>query len=56
MPKLPRRIQTFDFFAAGSSETAVVEEEDDGPEFEEEELESVQISETEFNFLDFIKR
>ncbi|XP_030585498.1 protein timeless homolog isoform X2 [Archocentrus centrarchus] len=39
-----------------ASETAVVEEEDDGPEFEEEELESVQVSETEFNFLDFIKR
>lgn len=39
-----------------ASETAVMEEEDDGPEFEEEELESVQVSETEFNFLDFIKR
>ncbi|XP_026163887.1 protein timeless homolog isoform X2 [Mastacembelus armatus] len=34
----------------------LVEEEDDGAEFEEEELESVQVSETEFNFLDFIKR
>uniref|UniRef100_A0A8D3CGR4 Timeless circadian clock n=1 Tax=Scophthalmus maximus TaxID=52904 RepID=A0A8D3CGR4_SCOMX len=34
----------------------VVEEEDDGVEIEEEELESVQVSETEFNFLDFIKR
>nr|XP_020448590.1 protein timeless homolog isoform X2 [Monopterus albus] len=36
----------------------VVEEEDDGAELEEEEeeLESVQVSETEFNFLDFIKR
>uniref|UniRef100_A0A3Q4GX39 Timeless circadian clock n=1 Tax=Neolamprologus brichardi TaxID=32507 RepID=A0A3Q4GX39_NEOBR len=42
-----------------SSQTAVVEEEeeeDDGPEMEEEELESVQVSETEFKFLDFIKR
>ncbi|XP_029007427.1 protein timeless homolog [Betta splendens] len=34
----------------------VVEEDDDGAEFEEEELETVQLSETEFNFLDFIKR
>ncbi|XP_040890183.1 protein timeless homolog [Toxotes jaculatrix] len=34
----------------------VVEEDDDGVELEEEELESVQLSETEFNFLDFIKR
>uniref|UniRef100_A0A668AE44 Timeless circadian clock n=1 Tax=Myripristis murdjan TaxID=586833 RepID=A0A668AE44_9TELE len=33
-----------------------MEEEDDGAEFEEEELESVQVSETEFNFLDFMKR
>lgn len=44
---------------SGSSQTAVVEEEeeeDDGPEMEEEELESVQVSETEFKFLDFIKR
>ncbi|KAJ3603409.1 hypothetical protein NHX12_031151 [Muraenolepis orangiensis] len=32
------------------------EEEEDGPEYEEEELESVQVSETDFNFLDFIKR
>uniref|UniRef100_I3KSS4 Timeless circadian clock n=1 Tax=Oreochromis niloticus TaxID=8128 RepID=I3KSS4_ORENI len=42
-----------------SSQTAVVEEEEeeeDGPEMEEEELESVQVSETEFKFLDFIKR
>ncbi|KAM4612600.1 protein timeless homolog [Polymixia lowei] len=31
-------------------------EEDDDAELEEEELESVQVSETEFNFLDFIKR
>uniref|UniRef100_A0A8C5C6X9 Timeless circadian clock n=1 Tax=Gadus morhua TaxID=8049 RepID=A0A8C5C6X9_GADMO len=29
---------------------------EDGPEYEEEELESVQVSETDFNFLDFIKR
>uniref|UniRef100_UPI003AAC0EDC protein timeless homolog isoform X1 n=1 Tax=Centroberyx gerrardi TaxID=166262 RepID=UPI003AAC0EDC len=36
-------------------ETGMEEEEDDA-ELEEEELESVQISETEFNFLDFIKR
>uniref|UniRef100_A0A3B4WML2 Timeless circadian clock n=1 Tax=Seriola lalandi dorsalis TaxID=1841481 RepID=A0A3B4WML2_SERLL len=34
----------------------VVEEDDDGLELEEEELESVQVSETEFNFLDFVKR
>uniref|UniRef100_A0A3P8SMH7 Timeless circadian clock n=1 Tax=Amphiprion percula TaxID=161767 RepID=A0A3P8SMH7_AMPPE len=33
-----------------------VEEDEDGAELEEEELESVQVSETEFNFLDFIKR
>ncbi|CAL8339436.1 unnamed protein product [Merluccius merluccius] len=32
------------------------EEEEDGAEYEEEELESVQVSETDFNFLDFIKR
>ncbi|KAM8916833.1 protein timeless homolog isoform 2-T5 [Spinachia spinachia] len=32
------------------------EEEDDAAELEEEELESIQISEKEFNFLDFIKR
>uniref|UniRef100_A0A3Q1CLM3 Timeless circadian clock n=1 Tax=Amphiprion ocellaris TaxID=80972 RepID=A0A3Q1CLM3_AMPOC len=31
-------------------------EDEDGAELEEEELESVQVSETEFNFLDFIKR
>ncbi|XP_036958172.1 protein timeless homolog [Acanthopagrus latus] len=34
----------------------VIEDEDDGVELEEEELESVQVSESEFNFLDFIKR
>ncbi|XP_041810602.1 protein timeless homolog [Chelmon rostratus] len=34
----------------------VVEDEDDAAELEEEELESIQVSETEFNFLDFIKR
>ncbi|XP_074536589.1 protein timeless homolog [Halichoeres trimaculatus] len=34
----------------------VVDEEDDGAELEEEELETIQISEKEFNFLDFIKR
>jgi len=33
-----------------------VEEDDDGAELEEEEMESVQVSESEFNFLDFIKR
>ncbi|XP_008305173.1 protein timeless homolog [Stegastes partitus] len=33
-----------------------VEEDEDGAESEEEELESVQVSETEFNFQDFIKR
>ena len=32
------------------------EEDEDGPEDEEEELETVQVSETDFNFLDFIKR
>lgn len=32
------------------------EEEDDGAELEEEELLAVQVSETEFNFHDFIKR
>ncbi|KAM9408632.1 protein timeless homolog [Pholidichthys leucotaenia] len=38
-------------------ETGVEEEDDDdGAELEEEELGSVQVSETEFNFLDFIKR
>lgn len=31
-------------------------EEEDGELEEEEELESVRVSETEFNFLDFIKR
>lgn len=34
----------------------MVEEEDDAAELEEEELESVQVSEKEFSFLDFIKR
>ncbi|KAG8007909.1 Protein timeless-like protein [Nibea albiflora] len=34
----------------------VVEEEDDAAELEEEELETIQVSEKEFNFLDFIKR
>lgn len=34
----------------------VIEDEDDGVELEEEELESVQVSESEFDFLDFIKR
>ncbi|KAM4588760.1 protein timeless homolog isoform 1-T2 [Odontesthes bonariensis] len=34
----------------------LVEEEDDGAELEEEEMESVQVSELEFNFLDFIKK
>ncbi|XP_070701578.1 protein timeless homolog [Pempheris klunzingeri] len=34
----------------------VLEEEDDAAELEDEELESVQVSESEFNFLDFIKR
>ena len=33
-----------------------MEEDDDGAELEEEEMESVQVSESEFNFLDFIKR
>lgn len=34
----------------------MAEDEDDGAELEEEELEPVQVSETEFNFLDFIKK
>lgn len=38
------------------SPEALMEEEDDGAELEEEEYEPVQVSETEFNFLDFIKR
>lgn len=33
-----------------------MEEEDEMEEEEEEELESVRVSETEFNFLDFVKR
>ncbi|XP_047437724.1 protein timeless homolog [Mugil cephalus] len=37
-------------------EIPVEEEEDDGAELEEEELEAVYVSETEFNFHDFIKR
>ncbi|XP_044073167.1 protein timeless homolog isoform X2 [Siniperca chuatsi] len=37
-------------------EPVVEEEEDDAAELEEEELESVQVSEREFNLLDFIKR
>lgn len=41
----------------GSSPPEPAEEEDeDAAELEEDELESVQISEKEFNFLDFIKR
>ncbi|XP_038553414.1 protein timeless homolog [Micropterus salmoides] len=39
-----------------SAPEPVVEEEDFAAELEEEEFESVQISEKEFNFLDFIKR
>ncbi|XP_037534837.1 protein timeless homolog [Nematolebias whitei] len=38
------------------SPEAVAEDEDDGAELEEEELEPVQLSETEFNFLDFVKK
>jgi len=41
---------------SGSSPEPAAEEEEDEAELEEEELESVQISEKEFNFLDFIKR
>uniref|UniRef100_A0A3B1IWF9 Timeless circadian clock n=1 Tax=Astyanax mexicanus TaxID=7994 RepID=A0A3B1IWF9_ASTMX len=45
--ELPRPTQT----------EAAMDEDDDGAELEEEEeLESVRVSETEFNFLDFIKR
>ncbi|XP_072308681.1 protein timeless homolog [Eucyclogobius newberryi] len=39
-----------------SSAPEAPEDEDDGAEFEEEELETIQVSEQEFNFLDFIKR
>ncbi|XP_029357808.1 protein timeless homolog isoform X2 [Echeneis naucrates] len=39
-----------------SPEPTVEEDDDDVAELEEEELESVQVSETEFNFLDFVKR
>ncbi|XP_033822405.1 protein timeless homolog [Periophthalmus magnuspinnatus] len=39
-----------------SAPEPVPDEEDDGAEFEEEELETIQVSEQEFNFLDFIKR
>uniref|UniRef100_UPI0037E7CBCE protein timeless homolog isoform X1 n=1 Tax=Semicossyphus pulcher TaxID=241346 RepID=UPI0037E7CBCE len=39
-----------------SAPEPVVEEEDDAAELEEEELETIQVSEKEFNFLDFIKR
>ncbi|XP_068171410.1 protein timeless homolog isoform X2 [Antennarius striatus] len=39
-----------------SSPEAVADDEDDAAELEEEELECVQVSEKEFNFLDFIKR
>ncbi|XP_056129542.1 protein timeless homolog isoform X2 [Lampris incognitus] len=38
------------------SDPPEMEEEEDAVEFEEEELESVQVSEAEFNFLEFIKR
>lgn len=44
------------FFIPGPAPEAMNEEEDDGAELEEEELESVQLSEKEFNFLDFIKK
>ena len=51
-------IQTLPFKISGSSlpEPVVEEDDDAGLELEEEELESVQVSETEFNFLDFIKK
>ncbi|KAM9361460.1 protein timeless homolog [Symphorus nematophorus] len=39
-----------------SAPEPVAEDEDDAAELEEEELECVQVSEKEFNFLDFIKR
>lgn len=42
--------------AGSSPPEPMVEDDDDGAELEEEELESVQVSETEFNFLDFVKR
>lgn len=34
----------------------VPEDEEDAAELEEEEFESIQVSEREFNFLDFVKR
>ncbi|KAM6927188.1 protein timeless homolog [Xenentodon cancila] len=39
-----------------SAPETLADEEEDGAELEEEEFESVRVSETEFNFLDFIKR
>uniref|UniRef100_A0AAQ5YFA2 Timeless circadian clock n=1 Tax=Amphiprion ocellaris TaxID=80972 RepID=A0AAQ5YFA2_AMPOC len=50
LPSSPR------FILGPSPPDTGVEEDEDGAELEEEELESVQVSETEFNFLDFIKR
>lgn len=50
-------MQLSDFdFVAGSPLEPVGDEEDDGAELEDEEMETVQLSEKEFNFLDFIKR
>ncbi|CAG5982174.1 unnamed protein product, partial [Menidia menidia] len=39
-----------------SPETLVEEDDDDAAELEEEEMETVHVSESEFNFLDFIKK
>lgn len=41
---------------SGSSPPELPPEDDDAAELEEEELESIQVSEREFNFFDFIKR
>lgn len=52
-------VENFNFahFIPGSSPPEPVpEDEEDAAELEEEEFESIQVSEREFNFLDFIKR
>lgn len=41
---------------SGPLPETIAEDDDEGAELEEEELESVQLSEKEFNILDFIKR
>ncbi|XP_062255221.1 protein timeless homolog isoform X1 [Platichthys flesus] len=54
--ELLKQIMHADLPRSSRPEPVVEEEDDDGLELEEEELESVQVSETEFNFLDFIKK